>query len=54
MVDRFRKELGPTMKVIGTGGNIQKIADQTNVIDHIDPWLTLDGLRLIWEMNHKI
>jgi type III pantothenate kinase len=54
MVDRFRKELGPTMKVIGTGGNIHKIADQTNVFDHIDPWLTLDGLRLIWEMNHKI
>ena len=52
MVDRFRKELGAKMKVVGTGGHIQRIADQTNVFDHIDPWLTLEGLKIIWEMNH--
>ena len=52
MVDRFRKELGAKMKVIGTGGHIQRIADQTCVIDHVDPWLTLEGLKIIWEMNH--
>jgi len=52
MVDRFRKELGAKMKVVGTGGHIQRIAEQTNVFDHIDPWLTLEGLRIIWEMNH--
>jgi type III pantothenate kinase len=52
MVDRFRKELGANMKVIGTGGHVQKIADQTRVIDHVEPWLTLEGLKIIWEMNH--
>jgi len=51
MIDRYRKELGANMKVVGTGGHIQRIADQTSVFDHIDPWLTLEGLRIIWEMN---
>ena len=52
MVDRFRKELGGNMRVIGTGGHVQRIADQTRAIDHVDQWLTLEGLKLIWEMNH--
>lgn len=51
MVERFRKELGNNMKVVGTGGHVQKIADETAVIDHVEPWLTLEGLKLIWEMN---
>lgn len=51
MVERFKRELGENMKVIATGGHVQKIADHTEVIDHVDPWLTLEGLRLIWEMN---
>lgn len=52
MVMRFKKELGGNMKVVGTGGHLQKIADETEVFDHVEPWLTLEGLRLIWEMNH--
>ena len=51
MVARFRKELGPEMKVIGTGGLVDLIAAETDVIQIKAPWLTLDGLRLIWEMN---
>jgi len=51
MVQRFRDELGAGMKVIATGGHVQKIADHTSVIDHVEPWLTLEGLRIIWEMN---
>ena len=52
MVARFRSELGPEMKVIATGGLAEIIARETEVIQIIAPWLTLDGLRLIWEMNH--
>jgi type III pantothenate kinase len=52
MVDRFRQELGPDMKVIATGGLAEVIAKETNVIQIIAPWLTLDGLRMIWEMNN--
>jgi type III pantothenate kinase len=52
MVERFRAELGPEMKVIGTGGLTEIIAAETKVIQIVAPWLTLDGLHLIWDMNH--
>lgn len=51
MVARFRTELGPDMRVIGTGGLAETIARETNVIEIVNPWLTLEGLRLIWDMN---
>ncbi len=52
MVARFRKELGPNMKVVGTGGLAELIAKETDAIQIIAPWLTLDGLRIIYELNH--
>jgi type III pantothenate kinase len=51
MVARFREELGPDMKVIGTGGEVELLARETKVIEILAPWLTLDGLRMIYEMN---
>jgi type III pantothenate kinase len=51
MVARFRQELGPEMKIIATGGLAGLIAKETPVIQIHAPWLTLDGLRIIWEMN---
>jgi type III pantothenate kinase len=51
MVARFKKELGNDMKVIGTGGLAEVVARETDVITIVAPWLTLDGLRMIWEMN---
>jgi len=51
MVARFRAELGSEMKVIGTGGQVDLIAHETRVIEILAPWLTLDGLRMIYEMN---
>jgi type III pantothenate kinase len=51
VVARFRNELGERMKVIGTGGLASLIAAETTIIDAVDPWLTLEGLRLIWNMN---
>ncbi|MCL4269486.1 MAG: type III pantothenate kinase [Anaerolineales bacterium] len=51
MVARFRSELGSDMKVIATGGLAEVVAKETKVINFISPWLTLEGLRLIWELN---
>jgi type III pantothenate kinase len=54
MVERFRKELGLSMKVIATGGLAPLIAQETDVIQIIAPWLTLDGLRILWDLNHPL
>lgn len=51
LVSRFRRELGDDMRVIATGGLAEAVARETQVVQHIDPWLTLDGLRVIWGMN---
>ena len=54
MVARFRQELGAEMKVIATGGLADIVAHETDVIQIIAPWLTLDGLQMIWEMNQPV
>lgn len=51
MVERFRRELGPSMRVIGTGGLAKDIAQETDVIEVVDPWLTLKGLQIVYELN---
>jgi type III pantothenate kinase len=51
MVARFREELGKELKVIGTGGEVDLVARETRAIEILAPWLTLDGLRMIYEMN---
>jgi type III pantothenate kinase len=51
MVDRFRKELGSEMKVIATGGLAEIISAETDTIQVVAPWLTLEGLRIIWNLN---
>ena len=53
MIDRFRAELGAEMKIIATGGLAETIAQETDAIQIIAPWLTLEGLRVIWELNQK-
>lgn len=51
MVARFRQELGQDTKVIATGGLSTVVAKETQVIQIIAPWLTLDGLRILWGLN---
>ena len=46
--------LGADMKVIATGGLAEIIAKETDVLEIIAPWLTLDGLRIIWEINQTL
>ena len=51
LVNRMRDELGPGTRVIGTGGIAELIAAHTDCIEVVDQRLTLDGLRLIHELN---
>ena len=51
IVARFREELGPRTRVIATGGLAEIIAKETKVISILAPWLTLDGLRIIYALN---
>jgi type III pantothenate kinase len=50
MVERLAKELG-TPTVIATGGLATMVIEECRTIDHHDPWLTLEGLRLVFEKN---
>lgn len=52
LVNRIRREMNETeVKVIATGGLAPLFHENTDVIDMIAPELTLDGLRVIYEMN---
>ena len=52
IVDMMKKELGgENTKVIATGGLATLISSETDNIDHIDKFLTLEGLRIIYAMN---
>ena len=49
VTDRSDEQKGPT--VVATGGFAPTIAALTDMIDRVEPNLTLDGLRLIWNLN---
>jgi len=51
MVARFREELGQDARVVATGGLSEIVSRETSSVQIIAPWLTLDGLRIIWELN---
>ena len=51
LVGRFRAELGEDAGVIATGGLAGVVAPHCLTIDRVVPWLTLEGLRLIWLRN---
>ena len=51
IVNRIQNELDEKAKVIATGGNASLIANETKVINLVNPDLVLEGLRLIYELN---
>jgi type III pantothenate kinase len=53
LVGRIRAERGEAMEVIATGGLAPLVAEATDVIGHVDPDLTLWGLRLIYRRNRN-
>lgn len=55
IVQRMAKELGDGDDVVcvATGGLAATVTPETDVIDHVDPDLTLTGLRLVWELNRS-
>src|SRR5574337_213093 len=51
IVTRMREEMGGNPVIIGTGGLAQLILAESPSIKHVDPLLTLTGLRIIYERN---
>jgi type III pantothenate kinase len=53
LVRRMSDELGGDAVCVATGGLADVIAPETPLIHHVDPDLTLQGLRIVWERNQK-
>ena len=52
LISRFKEEIGePGIKVIATGGMSRTLGKVAKSIEKIDPFLTLEGLRLIYNRN---
>jgi type III pantothenate kinase len=49
IVEHIQEELGGGARVVATGGLAELIAPHARSIERVDPFLTLDGLRLVWE-----
>src|ERR687886_123518 len=50
IVDRIRGELGVEAQTVTTGGGLAElITPHSTTVEQIDPYLTLEGLRLVWE-----
>ena len=51
IVERMKREIGGDAKVVATGGYANLFVPETDIIDELDPHLTLKGLRIIYELN---
>ncbi len=48
---RIRGELGESATIIATGGLAELIAPYSELVQHVEPWLTLEGLRVLYDRN---
>jgi type III pantothenate kinase len=53
ILERMFAEMGPATKVVATGGQAKMILAGSRLVKIADEDLTLDGLRIIWERNHR-
>jgi len=51
IVGRIRGELGVEAQTVATGGLAGLIAPHSQTLERVDPYLTLDGLRIVWRRN---
>ena len=52
MIHRMQDEVNMKLKVVGTGGWVDILKSGTQIFHTVDPFLTLKGIRYIWESNH--
>ena len=54
IVTRIKKQSKHNPIVIATGGRASMIANETSIIDVVDPYLTLKGLQIIYSKNIQL
>lgn len=52
LVARLKAQVGRPVKVLATGGLAALLSPHTDVFDHIEPDLTIQGLAILWERAH--
>ncbi len=53
IVSRMKTEIGEPTTVVATGGLSTLFVESIDAIDHVEPMLTLEGLRIIYEKNRS-